>query len=486
MRYGTVCSGIGAPETAWQSLGWDCGFMSEIEPFPRAALEHHYPDVPLHGDFTTIGEKDYGPVDLICGGTPCQAFSIAGLRGGFDDERGNLTLEFVRLVERKKPRWVLWENVPGVLSMDGGRAFGSFLGGLAQCGYGFAYRVLDAQYFGVPQRRRRVFVVGHLGSWQRAAAVLFESDSLRGDITPSREKGEAVAANAGEGIKNGSHWDGEENPHPALSQSHNTGGIGQSNQEIFAQRGAGLTYGIPGNHVGRKPENGGNGTMIREETCPTLTSIDRHAVARMTAIGEYTEDNTAGAIKARDYKDATDLVYSFPADMSGTQRGVQKDRTGALRTGGQAAVMYENHMQDSRVKEVEVAPSLSAKAGTGGGNLPLVQEIYPINTQVGLRNHKDGDGTGLGIGGNGDPAYTLQSAHSHAVSQNMTVRRLTPRECERLQGFPDDYTAIAWRGKEPHQCPDGPRYKALGNSMAVPVLRWIGERIQMIDDMVDA
>lgn len=408
MRYGTVCSGIGAPEMAWESLGWACGFMSEIDAFPRAVLEHHYPDVPLHGDFTTIGEDDYGPVDLICGGTPCQAFSIAGLRGGLEDERGNLTLEFVRLVERKKPRWVVWENVPGVLSIDGGRAFGSFLGGLAQLGYGFAYRVLDAQYFGVPQRRRRVFVVAHLGSWQRAAAVLFEPESLCGDITPRRETGQGAAEDVGEGA--------DKDSTPCISD-----------RAAFNQ----------GENALYEPK------IEMDETCPSLVARGPHAVARMTAIGEYVEDDTASAMKARDYKDATDLVYSFPSDMSATQRGVQKDRTGALRTGGQAAVMYENHMQDSRVKEVDVCPSLSAKAGTGGGNLPLPQI-------------------------------------------DMSFRRLTPTECERLQGFPDDFTQISWKGKAPELCPDGPRYKALGNSMAVPVLKWIGERIQLIDDMEDA
>lgn len=193
MRYLSVCSGIEAATVAWHGLGWEAAAFSEIEVFPRALLAHHYPAIPLHGDFTTIGENDYGAIDLIVGGTPCQSFSVAGLRKGFADERGNLTLEFIRLAQRKKPRWILWENVPGVLSQDKGRAFGAFLGGLAECGYGFAYRILDAQYFGVPQRRRRVFVVGYFGDWRPAAAVLFEQESLRGNITPSRETGKDVA-----------------------------------------------------------------------------------------------------------------------------------------------------------------------------------------------------------------------------------------------------------------------------------------------------
>ena len=193
MRYGSVCSGIEAATQAWHGLGWEPAFFSDIEAFPCAVLQHHYPEVPLHGDFTDIKEDEYGPIDLLVGGTPCQSFSVAGLRGGMDDERGNLALEFIRLAQRKRPQWLVWENVPGVLSSNGGRDFGSFLGALAEIGYGFAYRVLDAQYFGVAQRRRRVFVVGYLGNWRRAAAVLFERESLSGHPAPSRETREDVA-----------------------------------------------------------------------------------------------------------------------------------------------------------------------------------------------------------------------------------------------------------------------------------------------------
>jgi DNA (cytosine-5)-methyltransferase 1 len=193
MRYGSVCSGIEAATVAWHPLGWEPAFFSEIEPAPRSVLAHHYPDVPCHGDFTTIGADQYGSIDLLVGGTPCQSFSVAGLRGGLDDDRGNLALEFLRLAQRTRPKWLVWENVPGVLSSNGGRDFGSILGGLVECGYGFAYRVLDAQYFGVAQRRRRVFVVGCLGDTASAAAVLFERHSLQGHSAPRREKGKEVA-----------------------------------------------------------------------------------------------------------------------------------------------------------------------------------------------------------------------------------------------------------------------------------------------------
>lgn len=187
IRYLSVCSGIEAATVAWASLGWKPTAFSEIDKFASALLSYHYPDVPNLGDFTEINISELDPFDLLVGGTPCQDFSIAGLRAGMDGERGKLTFEFLRLVAAARPRWVVWENVPGVLSANGGRAFGTFLGALEELGYGWAYRVLDAQYFGVPQRRRRVFVVGCRGDATRAAAVLFEQQSLLGNPAPSKE-----------------------------------------------------------------------------------------------------------------------------------------------------------------------------------------------------------------------------------------------------------------------------------------------------------
>jgi DNA (cytosine-5)-methyltransferase 1 len=365
MRYGSVCSGIEAATVAWHGLGWEPAFFSEIEKFPREVLAHHYPDVPLHGDFTTIGENQYGSIDLLVGGTPCQSFSVAGLRKGLDDDRGNLSLEFIKLAQRNRPRWVVWENVPGVLSSNGGRDFGSFLSALGQSGYGFAYRVLDAQYFGVAQRRRRVFVVGYLGDWRRAAAVLFERESLRGNPAPSREKGQKPAPTVTAG--------------PPFSRTEN--------DRVEAD-----AY-IPSN-VG----------SLCARTCQSISTQDADQghllTARMRGFGDYDCDGTASTVKARDYKDATDLVAAFQqtADCLTSAYGTKWNGNGSATNGS----LFANH--------------------------------------------------------------------------NMAVRRLTPTECERLQGFPDGYTNIK------DKCPDGPRYKALGNSMAVPVMKWIGERIQMVED----
>ena len=181
MKYLSVCSGIEAATVAWRHMGWQPVGFSEIEKFPSQVLAHHYPDVPNLGDMTNYKEWDIGSIDVLVGGTPCQSFSVAGLRKGLDDPRGNLALVYCGILDHFRPKWFVWENVPGVLSSAGGRDFGSFLGALAELGYGFAYRVLDGQWFGVAQRRRRVFVVGCLGDWRGAAAVLFESKSLRWD-----------------------------------------------------------------------------------------------------------------------------------------------------------------------------------------------------------------------------------------------------------------------------------------------------------------
>ncbi|NHA25142.1 Dam family site-specific DNA-(adenine-N6)-methyltransferase [Enterobacter roggenkampii] len=403
MKYGSVCSGIEAASKAWEPLGWKPAWFSEIEPFPSAVLAHHWPEVTNLGDMTKIADAvrtgDVEAPDVLVGGTPCQAFSIAGLREGLSDDRGQLTLSYVELAnaidakrrERGDPEAIIvWENVPGVLSSKD-NAFGCFLAGLAGescelqppggkwthagCVSGpervIAWRVLDAQFFGVAQRRRRVFVVASARKDFDSEAVLFELNSVRRDTAPRREAGERITESAGHCLTNGSHWDGENYPHPTLNQSNNIGGIGQSNQEIFSQRGAGLV-----------------------------------GAYRMVAFGEYADDETASTCKARDYKDATDLAvaYGIPGNWIGRE------------------------------------------PKNGGNSVEPMHNIAPCQTRTDI----------------------------HGVAFGFTVRRLTPIECERLQGFPDGHTLVEYRGKS---VANGHRYKAIGNSMAVPVMRWIGERI---------
>lgn len=308
MRFLSVCSGIEAATVAWAPLGWEAVAFAEIEPFPCAVLAHHYPDVPNLGDMTKVHDwRPYsGAVDLVVGGTPCQDFSVAGKRTGLTGERSGLALVFVQILSVVRPEWFVWENAPGVFSTNGGRDFGTFLGTLDDIGYSCAWRVLDAQYFGVPQRRRRVFVVGHLGDWRPAAAVLFEPGCLRRDTPPSRKKG---------------------------------------------------------------------------------------------------------------------------ADIAGTLKG------GSGKRGWESTFIPQI-----------VGQAMSCKWAKGTS------------------------------GPAGDEHHNLVATPLRAEG---AVRRLTPRKCERLQGFPDDYTLIPYRGKPAADCADGPRYKALGNSMAVPVMRWIGERIPL-------
>ena len=445
MRYGSVCSGIEAATAAWHPLGWTPAFFSEIEPFPRAVLAHHYPDTPCHGDFTTIEADQYGPIDLLVGGTPCQSFSIAGLRGGLDDDRGNLALEFLRLADRKRPRWLVWENVPGVLSSNGGRDFGAILGGMVELGYGIAYRVLDAQFFGVPQRRRRVFVVGCLGDWASAAAVLFERHSLSGHPAPRREKGQSAPtipsrSTGGGGL--GTDFDCDGGLIPQVCGTLATGGGGRAFPGTSAQD-AGEGYLIPSTgDLAHCLNAGGMGRQDFE----TETLITQTATAFDTT--QITSPGNFSNPKAGDPCHPLAAGAHPPAIAFAHQAG-----------GKQTTLGYSDDGTCQTLGANQTPAVAFALRGREGGAMPEIE-----GDQVGALRAADGGSS---------RSYIATSA----------VRRLTPRECERLQGFPDNFTAIPWRGKPADACPDGPRYKALGNSMAVPVMRWIGERIQMVENL---
>ena len=431
MRYLSVCSGMEAASVAWHPLGWQPVGFSEIEPFPCAILKHRFPNTPNYGSLTEhhTWPIEQGAVDLLVGGTPCQSFSVAGLRKGLADPRGNLALTFFALADRLKPRWIVWENVPGVLSSGGGRDFGSFLGALVELGYGFAYRVLDAQHFGVPQRRRRVFVVACLGDWRAPAEVLSLREGLRGYLEAGGKKRKGVAADAGSGVE-----------------------------------ASGEGVAIPFRKSKRAASTTDNETWVPADVTNTLNNFDlgdtrtTHAVVEPIAIqgtiigrGENAGPQGTGATEGGPMFTLTKTdVHGVAQPFAWTQNQREEvrilgDKAGAVTLPGThksnyiaEPSVYENHAQDSRViGPLEVAPTVAAKFGTGGGNVPLVGA--------------------------------------------MAVRRLTPVECERLQGFPDNWSRIPWKGKPETECPDGPRYKACGNSMAVPVMRWIGERIAAVE-----
>ena len=460
MRYGSVCSGIEAATSAWHSLGWTPQWFSEIEPFPSAVLAHHYPNVPNFGDMTNFKNwtlDDSTAIDVLVGGTPCQSFSVAGLRKGLDDPRGNLMLTYLAIANKYRPRWLVWENVPGVLSSNGGNDFASLLRGMGELGYGFAYRVLDAQYFGVAQRRRRVFVVGCLGDWRAAAAVLFERHSLSGHPAPSRKARKSPPGffesslaqyrqadvggtlKASGGVLSGgsetfikTQWPAELAPtlnarygeKMGLENQHIDGGAGMFTLQPIA---------LAENTIGRQPLNGGNGDGFTVGgPMYTLNATGVHGVAQPIAFAQNTRDEVrlingdgqiVGALAASPGMKQTSYVaiaYAFDSLSSNSMKS-------------------SNPV--SGVNQVDVSKTLDTSRG-----------LDPSCNQGGL-----------------------------GLVQSMAVRRLTPIEFERLQGFPDNHTNIPWRKKP--ESPDGPRYKALGNSMAVPVMHWIGQRIQMVEDL---
>lgn len=425
LNYLSVCSGIEAFSCAVESKGWKPVGFSEIEPFPSKLLEEKYPDVTNFGDMTNFDSWSIdGAVDILVGGTPCQSFSIAGARKGLEDDRGNLALTFCRIADKFQPDWVIWENVPGVLSSRD-NAFGCFLAELSGASGTLvpdgrwdhaglvsgpkrqvAWRVLDSQFFGVPQRRKRVFVLAtpNTGNLRSAKALFPLTEGLRWNSAESRKPRKDLTSPTGRRTSP-NHWEG--GPHPTLNQSSCTGNPGFSNQELFAQRGA----------------------------------------------------------------------YLVPK-------------------------VYENHPNDSRVKDMgEVASTVSARYGTGGGNTPLV--TFSSNMSEPDCNDRVTPPVKIGGRGNNPPAIAFQRSQLRQygkleemeiaptlgaktgdkelnLMQDATVRRLMPLECERLQGFPDNWTQIPWRGKPAEDCPDGPRYKALGNSMAVPCMRYLADRIEFV------
>jgi DNA (cytosine-5)-methyltransferase 1 len=501
MKYLSLCSGIEAATVAWHPLGWEAVAYSEIERFPSEVLAHHYPNTPNLGDMTKFKEwTNVSNVDVLVGGTPCQSFSVAGLRKGLDDPRGNLMLTYLAIADKYRPKWLVWENVPGVLSSNGGHDFASFLRGLGELGYGFAYRILDAQYFGVAQRRRRVFVVGYLGDWQRAAAVLFERDSLCGNPAPSRQKREGVAASTGASPSVGSlcartgqsisvqdaaqghlmaTWPAEISStldttfgtKQGLENQHVNAGCpmfvpaplfvtsGQANAAFSLDVGLALNSTHESPYVVQPiASHDVAGTMLSRNTSGGFSNSIDHAAAGYMAIQPIAlAENTIGRKPENGgngdgFTDGGPM-YTLNAtgvhgvaqpmvlmDQGGSVMNVETDMTGTLRR--------ETH-----------------------GHEPIVAQPIGIfqDSEYGIAEY--------------DTAGTLRAgripAHQMAM-QSMAVRRLTPVECERLQGFPDTYTDIKSKGKA---TPDGPRYKALGNSMAVPVMAWIGKRINEVGEL---
>lgn len=521
LRFGSFCSGIGAPEAAWVPLGWTPQFFAEIEPFPCAVLAHHYPEVPNFGDMTAIDPAQLPDADCWVAGTPCQAFSVAGLRGSLSDERGNLTLHFVKLIHARNPRIVVWENVPGVLSTQD-NAFGCFLAGLVGeaeplvCGEGSwpdagmvagpvrsaAWRILDAQYFGLAQRRRRVFVVSfRTGDRLNPGAVLFEPESLRRDTPPSREAGARVAgcfaARTGGGGGFGKDFESDGGLVPAY-QCHgsNVGPMGhlragngnEAGGVPFlpvpidmrqASRGATMT-----NNRGEGACSGGApGTGIGEpgDPAPSVSLSHPPAVAAYFTPRVIRNSHTSNQVGIKDGDVVDCLSTDGPGAIAFDTTQITSDKNFSSPKPGDPC---------HPLSESAHPPAVAFNWQAGGTQSRLgydpdagVTGSLHVGQTPAVAFQERGRENGRSLETQDDLAYSLNAPNGggrrqeNNVATGMAVRRLTPRECERLQGFSDNYTAIPFKGKP---AADGPRYRALGNSMAVPVVRWIGERIAKV------
>ena len=494
MRYLSVCSGIEAASVAWHPLGWTPIGFSEIEPFPSAVLAHHYPKVKNYGDMSKFRDWSIraGDIDLLVGGTPCQSFSIAGLRQGLKDPRGNLMLTFLAIAEHLKPKWIVWENVPGVLSSNGGKDFGSFLGGLGELGYGFAYRILDAQWVrtqrhprAVPQRRRRVFVVGCLGDHIGPAKVLFEQESmLRYSATRGSSRQGTSADVAG------------------CLRSGGDGGVPSN-------RGEHLTFSAPisstlnasfADKQGLEDQHALNGAPCFVIDVPIYCGSNPNASDTVTSKWQKQSGGPAGSECGlfvlqpynRVFNDSNGKrkdrlnggLYINKTEVSTSLTQAESD-TKILTNVHAVSVAYSfdslasNSMKSSNpvsgCNMVDVAKCLDTSNPCPSKN----QGGIAVAVAVDLYNCAFTGKIAATIGTHGSDVST--TGPTVMVAPTMQVRRLTPTECERLQGFPDGWTAIPWKKKNAEDCPDGPRYKALGNSMAVNCMEWLGERIQKFD-----
>ena len=583
IKYGSVCSGIEAASVAWHSLGWKAAWYSEIEPFPSKVLSYRFPDVPNLGDMTKLSNhKIYNdePINLLVGGTPCQSFSIAGLRGGLDDERGNLALEFCRILISKQPQWFVWENVPGVFSSGGGKDLEAILIAFRECGYSCAWRVLDAQYYGVPQRRRRVFVVGHLGNdWRPSFAVLFESESLRRDFEKSaKERQETAKKTRADIDKTGQWWDGSSvastltkhnaNGAQRMPDKDNFGAITQDWPSPLASTldaNYGKKWGLDNQHIdsgaklfvrwdafnfemfsgeckqvspclqkdrakdtivypintmvcqGRPSDNGrmGFGIGVLKSPMFTLSKAHHHAVAyclQGSMIGRKDTNGPQG--------DGVNEVPSFTlntTDKHAVVHCVNTSQTNANGSNVTEGVAFKVNATD---KYTVVYDTTQITSPTNRSN-PTEQVCHtlakgshpPLLCQtIRMRGGKDGGGKGalvsdnvrLTLSRNNDQTLVseqisnpntcsviaCEQADTLTIGANQTIgragdicatdsiaRRLTPLECERLQGFPDNWTNIPG-------AKDSPRYASIGNSMAVPVMHWIGSRIDKVDKIL--
>lgn len=424
MRFGSLFTGIGGFDLGLERVGMECAWQVEIDTFPRRILEWHWPSLHRPEDVCEVGSDNLGAADLICGGFPCQDLSVAGKRAGLAGERSGLFYEFARIIDELAPRWVLIENVPGLLSSNGGRDMGAVLGTLAELGYGYAYRVLDAQFFGVAQRRRRVFIVGCFGDATSAAKVLFEPESCPRGTPPSRKKRRVSATLSASG-----------------AGTSRTGGQAAEPDFLVPQLAGTLKA---RDYKGANSEDAAGGKLVVSHIAAFIPGQGAKAGS---INAENARDGQLVAGVSTNKQDASHETY-IPVDRIGGWVD-REDRVFAFQSDKRRSTVQEHvyHKPAGRAdtltqqrQNVLLAPTLSTK-----------NEVASSSTQR--------------------QAWMEQAAELFG-----TVRRLTPLECERLQGFPDGWTAI-----DGENTPDAPRYKALGNAVCVNVAEWIGRRIVMVE-----
>ena len=557
MKYISIFSGIEAATVAWQPFRWKPIAFSEIDPFPSAVLQHHYPNIPNLGDITKIDWSPYvGAADIVVGGSPCQSFSIAGKREGLAGASG-LMYEYIRAVRELRPRWFVWENVPGALTSEQGGAYRQLLSEMDALGYGLAWRVLDAQFFGVAQRRERVFLVGSLGT-MCSAEVLFERESMSWDHQSSRQKRQALTEEAQGCVGTADHDSGCLTPGETQSRRvYPTSGVyptlstreksGQNQESVFTQFGDDVAGTLTARYdsspcvdrganvvvderdkiyLCQTAQTGSNGKLVKQDD--VMNTLDRTNSTAVAALDfnptdarlRYAHDDVSQTLTARAGTGGNQvpLVQVQPVAFLYNQGSKARslglgEISPTLKTDHNPVVAFaQNQCDDSRdagtlvvrqgakqqtyicradgqtnaMTSVNLAPTLTSHAKKDPSLIypaeDSTREDEPVTLQI--RGGKPGGGKGALI--QHDMSATLSTHNTQTLitgdheERGLTVRRLTPRECERLQGFSDDYTDVPYRNKE--HAPDGARYKALGNSMAVPVMRWIGERIQMVEE----
>jgi len=547
LKYLSICSGIEAATVAWHGFGWEPIAFSEIDKFPSAVLTAHYPDVPNLGDMTAYTEwpeEMLGEVDILVGGTPCQAFSVAGKRESLGDDRGNLSLVFCNLYHRineirrangRPPAIVVWENVPGVLSTKD-NAFGCFISGIMGLdeaiepekgkwhkagffsgeAFRVGYRVLDAQYFGVAQRRRRVFLVAvprelieSLGERACPSEILSLRESMLGD-PPTRGAAwqgfaratEASLTSSGRGVERPGESRGQDDvvvSCPAMART-----LTQRMHKGFDSEdgsthaiGCGSPGGCCTQAVAFKPgqSEAAGATFTTDEFLPTLQAHNNGSTAvpavaftaeqtpkfKQDCAFTVTKQSPSGGgqpqcvafTKAKRAQSATDDESWVQGDVAPTQNQFDVGDTRAT-----TVVAFKESQSGTRLGDVHA--TIDSNKGSRRQEGVVACNIY------GGSKRKDRPDGGFYVEAAPNASKTLDSSGglNPAASQGgtvafctpaMQVRRLTPTECEFLQGFPAGYTDVVYRNKP---AADGPRYRALGNSMAVPCMWWVGFRLR--------